>query len=326
VIYSFCSSQRCGVFPNGGLIRMKGWLYGTVEGIDGLSGLGAVFAVNRKTGTEKVVYSFGLRFDAAGPNAGLIDVDGTLYDTTFEGGANECGDSGSGCGAVFSLDPGTGAETVLYSFCSQQNCTDGEDPQAGLIDVNGTFYGTTVLGGKYGYGTVFSIDPKTGAEKVIYSFCSQKNCTDGSRPFGSLISVNGTLYGTTYWGGSEGCAVGCGTVFSLDPNSGAETVLYSFCSSGPACRDGDRPQGSLIDVKGTLYGTASSGGKNGGTVFSIDLKTGAEKLIYSFCSQTNCTDGSGPSTSLIDVDGTLYGTTESGGLYGYGTAFMLKKN
>jgi uncharacterized repeat protein (TIGR03803 family) len=329
VLYSFCSDQSCGIFPNAGLIKMKGWLYGTVYGIDGYGGNGAVFAVKRKTGTEKVVYSFGFYPDAAGPNAGLIDVNGTLYDTTYQGGANTCGDSGSGCGTVFSLDPSTGAETVLYSFCSQPNCTDGTAPRAGLIDVNGTFYGTSVAGGAnytgcegYGCGTVFSVDPNTGAEKVIYSFCSQANCTDGAEPFGSLIWANGNLYGTTWSGGSGGTD---GTVFSLDPSTGAETVLYSFCGGGGKCTDGAKPQGSLIDVKGTLYGTTTQGGNGGGTVFSIDPNTGAKKLIYSFCSQQNCTDGAGPSTSLIDVDGTLYGTTYGGGLYGYGTAFTLKK-
>jgi uncharacterized repeat protein (TIGR03803 family) len=50
-------------------------------------------------------------------------------------------------------------ESVVYSFCTQQNCTDGAQPSADLIYVNGTFYGTTEYGGTYDYGTVFSIIP-----------------------------------------------------------------------------------------------------------------------------------------------------------------------
>jgi uncharacterized repeat protein (TIGR03803 family) len=44
------------------------------------------------------------------------------------------------------------------------------------------------------------------------------------------------------------------------------------------------PTDNLIAVKGKLYGTTGSGGSanNGGTVFSIDLKTGAESVVYSF--------------------------------------------
>ena len=61
-------------------------------------------------------------------------------------------------------------ETVLYSFRRQQNCADGSYPVAGLLNVNGTLYGTTFNGGAYGWGAVFVLNPKTGAERVLYSF------------------------------------------------------------------------------------------------------------------------------------------------------------
>ena len=77
---------------------------------------------------------------------------------TAQGGVGGCGSYG--CGTVFSLDPNTGAEKVLHSFCSQQNCTDGQSPYAGLIDVNGVLFGTTYGGGAYGFGTVFALRQK----------------------------------------------------------------------------------------------------------------------------------------------------------------------
>ena len=121
---------------------------------------------------------------------------------------------------MFSFDLNTGAEKVIYTF---QGGSDGAVPYAGLIDVNGTLYGTTSYGGSTGCGgrgcgTAFSIDPNTGAEKVIYSFCSQQNCTDGAYPQAGLISVNGSLYGTTSAGGRKDThcnGSGCGTVFVL---------------------------------------------------------------------------------------------------------------
>jgi hypothetical protein len=67
---------------------------------------------------------------------------------------------------------------------------------------------------------VYSINPKTGAERVIYSFCSQTGCADGAIPQAGLLDVNGTLYGVTYEGGSGTCNSqygGCGTVFSITP-------------------------------------------------------------------------------------------------------------
>jgi uncharacterized repeat protein (TIGR03803 family) len=265
------------------------------------------------------VYSFqNDGVDARYPIGGLIGVKGTLYGTTSAGGVNCARDAG--CGAVFAVDPNTGAEKVLYSFCNQQNCSDGVDPLAGLIEVKGILYGTTVAGGigscygtYSGCGTVFSLDPNTGVETVVYSFCKQQSCVDGEGPEGNLIEVKSTLYGTTGGGGTAGY----GTVFSVNPQTGAEAVVYSFCSQ-QNCADGESPIAGLINVNGVLYGTAEFGGNENclfscGVVFSLRSNTGAEKTIYSFCSLSNCTDGEHPRASLIDVNGTLYGTTEDGG-------------
>jgi uncharacterized repeat protein (TIGR03803 family) len=102
--------------------------------------------------------------------------------------------------------------TTLYSFCSQTNCTDGELPEAGLVQAtNGRLYGTAWAGGKNAHGTVFNITPG-GALATIYSFCSQTNCTDGANPKAGLIQANdGDLYGTTYGGGSQDD----GTIFKI---------------------------------------------------------------------------------------------------------------
>ena len=121
---------------------------------------------------------------------------------------------------MFSLDPASGSETVLYSFCAQQNCADGAAPLANLINVDGVLYGTTLIGGitgcstNEGCGTVFSFEPGTGAEQVVYAFCSQQSCADGAYPEAALIAVNNMLYGTTEGGG----AWGDGTVFALTPD------------------------------------------------------------------------------------------------------------
>jgi uncharacterized repeat protein (TIGR03803 family) len=338
VLHSFGGGTD-GLHPFAAVIDVKGILYGTTSG-GGILGGGVVFAVNGKTGAETTVYSFCSEkhcADGYNPSAGLIDVKGTLYGTTSQGGT---GFDGQELGTAFALDPNTGSEKVLYSFCSLQNCPDGAYPLAGLINVNGVLYGTTQDGGTSinDYGTAFALDRKTGAETVLYSFCSQKNCTDGWNPNPALIAVNGTLYGTTIAGGTYGCGngLGCGTVYSLDPNTGAETVLHAFAGGST---DGDGPEASLIAVNGTLYGTTIEGGSGScgtgaygcGTVFSLDPTTGAEKVSYSFCSRPNCTDGAEPFASLINVNETFYGTTIAGGGtgcggYGCGTVFSIDPN
>jgi uncharacterized repeat protein (TIGR03803 family) len=82
-----------------------------------------------------------------------------------------------------------------------------------------------------------------------------------------LINVNGILYGTTSGGGNTGCTWGCGTVFSVDPATGTEIVLYAFCSM-TNCSDGQNPVG-LINVDGVFFGAAGGGVKNAGIVFEI---------------------------------------------------------
>ena len=333
VVYSLCSQKKCndGAWTAASLIYIKGTLYGATSG-RGIYYGGTAFALNPSTGAQTVLHSFGSGTDGVNPWAGLLDVNGTLYGTTCCGGANANG------GTVFALNPKTGVETVVYSFCSQTNCTDGAGPLASLTEVNGTLYGTTASGGANlacFCGTVFSVNPTTGAETVIYSFCSQKNCKDGAGPVGSLIAVNGSLYGTTSGGGSNtncpnsGGFAGCGTVFAIDLSTGAETVLHSFGKG----TDGMQPDAGLTEVKGSLYGTTQQGGSNAncgwggqggcGTVFSIDLSTLRENVLYSFCSQANCTDGMFPLSNLVAVKGVLYGTTRLGGTNGSGTVFAI---
>jgi len=142
-------------------------------------------------------------------------------------------------GPVVAAGAGKFTENVLYSFGGG---SDGEYPGAGLIEVNGILYGTTVQGGGTGCGgdgcgTLFSLDPASGAERVLYSFCSRTGCKDGASPESALIDVKGILYSTTESGGVNTACGGtddCGTVFSLDPGTGEEKVLYSFCSY-PIC-------------------------------------------------------------------------------------------
>lgn len=334
VLYSFCSQKNCadGEYPEGSVIHVNGTLYGTTT-IGGAYRYGTVFSLNLHTGAEAVLYSFcpieGPCTDGAIPETSLVNIKGTLYGTTAAGGAN-WGYSGScgqefGCGTVFSLNRRTGAEAVLYSFCSERYCRDGYWPEGNVINIGSSLYGTTYYGGKhtchYGYGkgcgTVFSLHPKTGAETVLHSFVSSRaHPTDGRFPDSGMIDVDGLLYGTTLDGGTSPDG---GTVFSVVPTTGAE-IAYSLSSGGS-------PGGGLIDLKGMLYGTLGLGGTYGkGVVFLFNPKTGAQTVLYSFCSQQDCTDGSEPSGGVIDVGGRLYGTTTSGGKYDAGTVFSLDPN
>jgi uncharacterized repeat protein (TIGR03803 family) len=222
--------------------------------------------------------------------------DGSLYGTTMSGGGHEGG-------TVFAFALASGLNT-LYRFCAQTECADGAGPEAGLVlATDGNFYGTTRAGGgREDAGTVFRITPG-GALTTIYSF------TDNTGfPYAGLIqAADGNLYGTagdtvfrTTLGGSEG-------IVSIQSGS----------------------YGSLVQATdGDFYGTTNGGGaSNDGTVFKVTPTTHVTTL-YSFCYQTNCTDGFSPDAPLIQAaDGNFYGTTLEGGSAdcgnGCGTVFKM---
>jgi uncharacterized repeat protein (TIGR03803 family) len=184
----------------------------------------------------------------------------------------------------------------------------------GLIQgSDGNFYGTTAQD-----GTVFKITPE-GALTTLYSFCSQAKCADGYLPYAGLIEgIDGNFYGTT----SRGGAHKWGTIFRLTP-SGKLTTLYNFCSKAH-CADGRYPIGTLTQAtNGDLYGVTQAGGgpEDGGTVFRITPAAVFATLVR-FCAQPGCKDGWSPSAGLVQgTNGTLYGTTASGGASGDGTVF-----
>jgi uncharacterized repeat protein (TIGR03803 family) len=236
--------------PYGGLTDVSGTLYGAALE---QRGYGSVFSITPR-GRYTILHSF-YGLDGARPMGALIDLGNTLYGTTKYGGNGPCDyfySGPSGCGTVFSINRYTGGETVLYDFNCSYFCNDsGDFPQPGLTDVDGTLYGTTAAGGASNDGTVFSINLHTGTETVIYSFAGG---SDGAVPNGFLKLVTGTLYGTTASGGAHGD----GTVFSINPSTGTETVLHSFAGRS----DGAVPNGAFTLLDGVLYGTTSQGGSH----------------------------------------------------------------
>jgi uncharacterized protein (TIGR03437 family) len=305
-----------GAAPSAALVQgTDGNLYGTTQN-GGSATEGAIFRITTG-GTLTTLYSFCSQscFDGMTPYAGLIQAsDGNLYGTNRDGGANNSG-------TVFKVTPG-GAYAVLYSFCSQPLCADGEAPYAGLVQASdGNFYGTTYGGGPAGSGTVYRITAE-GTLTTLYTFPATG--TDGENPVAGLIQASdGNFYGTTSSSGLASPTSNFGTVFRITP-AGTLTTLYKFCSR-PGCTDGGQPIAGLIQATdGNFYGTTSSGGANaGGTVFKIS-SGGTLTTLYNFCSQSGCTDGQGFAAGLIQAtDGNLYGTSGNGGANGGGTIFRI---
>jgi uncharacterized repeat protein (TIGR03803 family) len=298
-----------------------GNLYGTTAA-GGTFNRGTVFQLTPNSDgswAETLLHSFNSDGkDGNNPLSGIaVDSAGNLYGLTESGGVYDEG-------TVFEVSPngdGTWSESVLYSFYAGL-------PQGDLIfDSAGNLFGTTTNGGLYYKGSVFELSPNgdgTWSETDLHSF--NQDGKDGYNPeAGVIFDPAGNLYGTTFNGGASDE----GTVFELIPNgdgSWTENLLHSFV---PNRKDGYWPQCSLVlDPAGNLYGTTELGGSNGGYGIVFRLSPNGhggwkEKVLHSFGRDGK--DGHFPDARLIrDAAGSLYGTTNQGGVFGLGTVFKMK--
>lgn len=292
-------------------------------------------------GGETVLYRFQGAADGAVPYGVVFDRDGDMYGTTQLRGDGSCSYPDPGCGTVFEASPvkdGNGGFTgywnkrVIYVF---QGGNDGYSPLAPLVlDESGNLFGTTVYGGGTtgcggaGCGTVFELSRVNGrwAESVLYRFTGD---SDGGSPESSVtLDSAGNIFGTTYNGGLTDCGQGfpCGVVYELQHTESGwtEAVLHRFDYS-----DGANPVGGLvIDKTGRLYGVTSQGGKgnsryeNGGTIFELSPTASgwSFRVLYLFPSG----EGGSYAGLTLDADGNLYGTANSGGIYGLGSVYQLQ--
>jgi uncharacterized repeat protein (TIGR03803 family) len=231
---------------------------------------------------------------------------------------------------AFAASAWAGTDTVLYNFCAQTSCVDGQQPYGSLVaDTSGKhLYGTTYYGGTHAYGEVFELTNSGGTwnQSVIYSFLGPSN-SDGANPFGGLVlDSSGNIYGTTYAGGPSNQ----GTVFELTEkgNTWTETVLHSFDDISGS--DGYNPDGALtFDAGGNLYGSTVYGGKfGGGTVFQLKASNGkfTYKVIHSFATSASLAYYPYGGLVVDSTNGYLYGTTYYGGtVWNAGAVYQLRE-
>jgi uncharacterized repeat protein (TIGR03803 family) len=282
----------------------------------GSNGCGAVFEIG-PGGYETNIFSFSNNAATGkGPIGDLVLSGNVLYGVTAGGG--------NGNGVIYKLNTDGSSYTNLYSF-EGAGSGDGATPAAGLILSSNALYGTTEYGGSYGGanygGTVFKVNTDGSGYRTLHSFAGG-SYNDGAEPQAPLLLAGANLYGTTLYGGSNG--INGGTIFVIATNGANEQVV---CSFGSVSGDGGAPYAGLISSGTTLYGTTQSGGSRGdGTVFSYNIGSSTDEVLYSFAGMP---DGDGPEGRLVLSGGTLYGTTVNGGIWnlnggpGQGTIFSI---
>ena len=223
-----------------------------------------------------------------------------------------------------------GTDTVIYNFCAQTSCVDGNQPYGSLVaDTSGNhLYGTTLYGGASNFGEVYELTNSGGTwtQTVIYNFLGPSN-SDGANPFGGMVLDSaGNIFGTTVAGGPSNQ----GTVFELSKSGSTwkETVLHSFDDISGS--DGYNPEGALaFDAAGNLYGTTLYGGKfGGGTVFQLKASNGkfAYKVIHGFATSASSAYTPYGGVVVDSKNGYLYGTTNVGGVvWNAGAVYQLRE-
>jgi uncharacterized repeat protein (TIGR03803 family) len=254
------------------------------------------------------------------PGASLRSgADGNLYGTTEKGGAG-------GYGTVFRMTP-AGVLTTLVEFTGVSGAALGNGPTGALvIGADGSFYGTTALGGDpalddlgqpqipNGSGTVFSLTT-SGTFTSLVKFTAKAGSRPGAVPLAGLMRASdGSLYGTT----SQGGANSVGTIFKLT-QAGVFSTVFEFKTTGAVT--GLNPGGKLTEAAdGNFYSTTLKGGATGdGTIFRM-TPAGVVSNVLEFTGSGGAAPGGTPGQLLLpSAEGHLYGTTAGGGLTSSGS-------
>lgn len=298
LLHSFASD---GDYPSGSLIQSNGMLYGM--------GLGGIFKMNiNGSGFTNLHYFSGTGGNGNTPQADLTLSGTNLYGMTVQGGV--------GLGVVFRVSTNGIGYANLHYFNGRD--TNGSMPYGSLTLANGTFYGTTQLGGTNNLGTLFRMNLDGSAYTNLHTFAG--GAADGAYPHGDVTLSGTNFYGTTLQGGTNNL----GTVFRVNADGTAYTNLHSFAGY-PS--DGSGPPGSLTLEGSTLYGMTQAGGAATaklGMVFKMNADGSGYTNLHSFAGGAG--DGSSPLGSVTLANGALYGMTSAGGASNYGVVFRLTKD
>lgn len=302
--------------PFAGVIEASdGALYGTTFG-GGIHDGGTLFRVNPDGTGYALLHEFDC-FDGTNgcnPAADLIEgSDGALYGTTSDGGAQFKG-------AVFRIEKDGSGFALVHSFAlcrsTSISCLPG-----GVIEGNdGALYGTAQTGGAFRDGEVFRVNKDGGGYTVLHSF-RRGVSNDGHTPAGLVEGSDGRLYGTTTFGG----VFDDGIVFAVNRDGTGYAVLHDLECPGTSAFVSCRANSELIEASdGAIYGTTRAGivQSTSGTIFKINLDGTGFAVMHSFGG-----NAFGPRTGVIEAsDGALYGTTNTGGAFGYGTLYRINKD
>jgi uncharacterized repeat protein (TIGR03803 family) len=217
-LHAFTGGATNGAYPSGDLVLSGTTFYGmTSQG--GSNNVGVVFRVNTDGSSYTNLHSFaGYPNEGASPPRSLTLDGSALYGMTQSGGA-------ANLGVVFKLNTDGSSYTNLHSFAGGTG--DGATPCGSLTLANGWLYGMTSAGGVSNLGELFRISTDGGSYTNLHSFAG--GAGDGASPsWCSLMLDSSTLYGMTYYGGTNND----GVVFALSNLPAAPSPTLTITQVG----------------------------------------------------------------------------------------------
>ncbi len=228
----------------------------------------------------------------------------TLYGMTYNGGYNNNG-------TVFKINTDGSGFSLVHAFAADNS--EGRLPYGSVTLSGSTLYGMTYSGGANSRGTAFKVNTDGSGFGLLRVFSA--TATDGRYSHNSFTIDGATLYGMTTSGGSDND----GNVFRMNTDGSGFNNLHEFAG---APGDGRRPNGDLLLVGSTLYGTTRfGGGDDYGTVFKVNTDGTGFSLLHEF--DGTASDGRDPYGALTLAGSTLYGMTYSGGANDMGAVFKM---
>jgi uncharacterized repeat protein (TIGR03803 family) len=304
ILHSFAGPPTDGDGPEG-LVLDGSTLYGSTWSGAPALGLGTVFTIGADGNNYNTLYSFLDGYLGMNPVGGITISGSSLYGVTW-GGGNDL------AGSIFKIGLNGAGFDSLTSFGAADFGDQNPVPQGGLTVAGSMVYGTTSMGGANDCGTIYEFGTNGTGLSILHSFSG----TDGVAATGGLVLLGSTLYGTTEGGVDSSGTYHDGTLFKINTNGTGFSVLHTFGDNSFNSTDGAAPNGNLLLVGSTLYGTTYGGGDAGGwgTIFKIGIDGTGYSILRSFTgANSGSVDGIDPCAGLCVVGSTLYGATASGG-------------
>jgi uncharacterized repeat protein (TIGR03803 family) len=309
-LHSFTGAPD-GAAPSSPPLLVGNTLYGATSS-GGTNNLGAIYAIDTKSGKESILYSFTGGGDGQNPAVDLSYSQGVLYGAS-QGGTNNNG-------YLFSINTQSGAETTLHTFGG----AEGSLPGTGLLlSSSGLFYGMTRRGGSGNVGTFYSYNPANNTTTALYSLTGTTN----GYATGNLTEI-ASPYGDTIIGVTAAGARSLGEVVVQEEGE-SPGPFYTWTGEGKI----GFPVGSLVyPTPGDFYVYGGTQGGTvplrhgkvatyGGSVFSINLGNEAMKVLYDFPLQN---PGGAVKGGMALIGSKLYGVTSQFGTANEGSIFAVK--